>query len=122
MKRTLSSIAFAMLLIIILPLHARAARLLVPMGKLIGLQLFELYEIKDVFAGRFHGEGQDLTEEMQGYLSQVISGNGENSGCVVVDQRLAEILQLLMDKYTFQNVDHSWIKLCYYYDYLGPEA
>jgi hypothetical protein len=24
-----------------------------------------------------------------------------------------------MDKYTFQNVDNSWLKLCYYYQYLG---
>ena len=26
------------------------------------------------------------------------------------------------EKYTFQNVDNSWTKLCYYYDYLGPEG
>ena len=38
---------------------------------------------------------------------------------MAVTERLAEILQLLMDKYTFENVDHSWTKLCYYYDYLG---
>ena len=29
-------------------------------------------------------------------------------------------LQQLMEKYTFENVDQSWLKLCYYYDYLGP--
>ena len=39
---------------------------------------------------------------------------------MVVTERLAELLQMVMDKYTFQNVDHSWTKLCYYYDYLGP--
>ena len=36
--------------------------------------------------------------------------------------QLAELLQMLMEKYTFENVDQSWLKLCYYYDYLGPEA
>jgi hypothetical protein len=46
----------------------------------------------------------------------------EREGCVPVDARLAEILQMLMDKYTFENVDNSWIKLCYYYDYLGPNG
>ena len=36
------------------------------------------------------------------------------------DNRL-ENLQMLMDKYTFSGVDHSWTKLCYYYDYIGPQ-
>jgi hypothetical protein len=38
-----------------------------------------------------------------------------------VDARLAELLQMLMDKYTFAGVENSWTKLCYYYDELGPE-
>ena len=38
----------------------------------------------------------------------------------MLTKELAEILQMVMDKYTFENVDHAWIKLCYYYDYLGP--
>ncbi|MBQ7330719.1 MAG: TlpA family protein disulfide reductase [Oscillospiraceae bacterium] len=81
------------------------------------------YQIKDVFAGRYHGKGQDYTAEMKGYLNKIIStGGAEVRGCVVVDERLAELLQMLMDKYTFENVDHSWIKLCYYYDYLGPQG
>jgi hypothetical protein len=46
----------------------------------------------------------------------------ERKGCVPVDKRLAEILQMLMDKYTFENVDQSWLKVCFYYDYLGPDA
>ena len=79
----------------------------------------EMYQVEDVYAGRYHGKGEDYTEEMKSYLNKMISGSAENSGCVVVDQRLADILQLLMDKYTFQNVEDSWIKLCYYYDHLG---
>ena len=39
MKRALSSIAIAMLLLIILPLSAQASQLLIPVGKVIGLQL-----------------------------------------------------------------------------------
>ena len=83
----------------------------------------EIYQVDDVLAGRYHGAGEDLTEEISTYLSKMInSGSEEIRGCVAVDERLAEILQLLMDKYTFQNVDHSWTKLCYYYDYLGPNG
>ena len=83
----------------------------------------ELYKVDDVLAGKYHGDGEDLTEEMRGYLSQMITTGGkEVQGCVVVTERLAEILQLLMSKYTFQNVDNSWTKLCYYYDYLGPNG
>lgn len=79
------------------------------------------YQLDDVFAGRYHGKGEDLTAEISAYLSKMYSGPAkERVGCVVVDERLAELLQLLMDKYTFENVDHSWTKLCYYYDHLGP--
>ena len=84
---------------------------------------YEEYKVEEVFAGKFHGEGEDLTEEIKSYLDDVItSGPQERIGCVVVTERLAEILQLLMDKYTFKNVDHSWTKLCYYYDHLGPNG
>ena len=81
------------------------------------------YQLDDVFAGRYHGEGEDLTEEIRAYLDKIITtGAEELHGCVAVDGRLAELLQLLMEKYTFENVDCSWPKLCYYYDHLGPEA
>ena len=82
----------------------------------------EIYQLKDVYEGRYHGEGEDLTEEISAYLDDIItSGSKELQGCVVVDEHLAEILQLIMDKYTFENVDDSWIKMCYYYEYLGPK-
>lgn len=83
----------------------------------------KLYQIEDVFEGKYHGEGEDLTAEISKYLSKMYNGSAkERVGCVEVDAKLAEILQKLMDKYTFAGVDHSWTKLCYYYDYLGPEA
>jgi len=81
----------------------------------------ESYQLADVFEGRYHGRGEDYTQEMQSYLDQMItSGPEEQIGCVVVTERLAELLQLLMDKYTFSGVDHSWTKLCYYYQHIGP--
>lgn len=83
----------------------------------------EIYQLDDVLDGKYHGTGEDLTEEIRTYLDDMItSGSAEKIGCVAVDERLAEILQLLMDKYTFENVDDAWIKICYYYDYLGPEG
>ena len=56
------------------------------------------------------------------YLDKIItSGPVEMQGCVAVDEHLAEILQKIMDKYTFEDVDDSWIKMCYYYETLGPK-
>jgi len=82
----------------------------------------EEYQLDDVFAGIYHGEGEDLTEEIKTYLKKYdTSGKAERKGCVVVTERLAEILQLLMDKYTFEGVDNSWLKVCYYYDFIGAE-
>ena len=83
---------------------------------------YEEYQCDDIFAGRFHGDGEDLTEEIKTYLSQMDTSGTEKDGCVVVTERLAEILQMLMDKFTFEDVDNSWLKLCYYYDHIGPES
>ena len=81
----------------------------------------EIYEIDDIFAGRYHGDGEDRTEDIRKYLSKIDKSGTELDGCVVVDEELAEILQLLMDKYTFEEVENSWLKICFYYDYLGPK-
>lgn len=78
------------------------------------------YRLEDVFEGKYHGWGKDYTAEMRSYLSKMIT-SGDTEGCVVVDARLAELLQLIMDKYTFAGVENSWTKLCYYYDHLGPK-
>ena len=84
---------------------------------------YEEYMVDDVFAGKYHGRGEDLTAEMKKFEKQMISGGAkELEGCVVVTKELAEILQQVMDKYTFENVDNSWLKLCYYYDHLGPNG
>ena len=84
---------------------------------------YEEYQVEDVFAGIYHGEGEDYTDEVKAYLSKLIKdGHPEREGCVEVDEKLAEILQKLMDKFTFENVDDAWIKLCYYYDHMGPNS
>lgn len=81
----------------------------------------ESYQLQDIYEGRYHGRREDFTEEMRGYLNQIITtGPEELRGCVPVTERLAELLQMLMDKYTFSGVDHSWTKLCYYYQHIGP--
>lgn len=81
------------------------------------------YQLEDIFAGIYHGRGEDYTDEIRAYLDDLIDdGHEERKGCVIVTEELAELLQLLVDKYTFAGVDHSWTKLCYYYDHLGPEA
>ena len=80
----------------------------------------DIYQIEDIFNGVYHGTGEDYTEEIRGYLSKMDTSDTEKNGCVAVDERLAELLQLLMDKYTFEGVKNSWLKISYYYDYLGP--
>ncbi len=70
--------------------------------------------IDDVFDGIYHGAGNDETAAISAYLSKMLSG-GVEDGCVPVDEELARILQLLMDKFTFDGVYQSWLKLCYYY-------
>ena len=82
----------------------------------------ENYKVDEVLAGKFHGKGEDKTEQIKRYLDKMVSGGEEIRGCVAVDEELAEILTMLMDKYTFENVEQGWLKLCYYYDYLGPEG
>ena len=81
------------------------------------------YKVDDVFAGKYHGVGKDLTSEIKKYEKQMIkSGAKELQGCVVMTKDLAELLQKLMDKYTFEDVDNAWLKVCYYYDHLGPNG
>ena len=80
----------------------------------------EIYQLEDVYEGIYHGTGEDLTEEVRAYLKDMLKNPKELEGCVVVTERLAELLQMIMDKYTFENVDDSWIKMCYYYENLGP--
>jgi len=80
----------------------------------------ESYQLEDVFAGRYHGSGEDYTDDIEAYLGKVIrSGPEALRGCVPVDEELASLLQKLVDKFTFSGVDHSWTKMCYYYDHLG---
>ena len=79
------------------------------------------YQLTDVLAGRYHGKGQDYTDKIEAFVDDIITtGPAERQGCVPVTEELAQLLQLLMDKYTFDGVDHSWTKLCYYYDHIGP--
>ncbi|MBQ8415118.1 MAG: TlpA family protein disulfide reductase [Clostridia bacterium] len=93
------------------------------------------YAVEEVLAGIYHGKGNDETETMREYASkrikvgdvittvsqdgltvveEVIQEGDPRIGCVAVDERLSDILQLLMDKYTFEGVKNSWLKLCYY--------
>ncbi len=82
----------------------------------------EIYKLEEVFAGIYHGEGEDYTEKMQTYLAKMLPATDdapELEGCVAVDAELAELLQMVMDKYSFPDVKNSWTKLCYYYKNLA---
>lgn len=82
----------------------------------------KIYKLDEVLAGKTHGTGEDRTEQIRTYLDKLIPASEEypeREGCVAVDEELAQLLQALMGKYTFGNVDFSWAKLCYYYQHLG---
>jgi hypothetical protein len=84
------------------------------------------YKLSEIYNGIYHGEGKDFTDEMRGYINKVIKvgdtlpdgtviAEGDvRIGTVLVDARLGELLQLLMDKEVFNGVETSWRKLCYY--------
>ena len=86
---------------------------------------WEMYQMDDIIKGKYHGKGDtDYTEQVRAYLSKLDDGTDgtssavifpERQGCVPVDAELAVFLQALMDKFTFEGVEHSWTKLCYYY-------
>lgn len=84
-------------------------------------QYAETYHLEEVYDGIYHGVGEDLTEEIRGYTKKA-GTSGELKGLVAVDARLAQILQLLMDKFTFAGVENSWIKVCYYYNTINSSA
>ena len=65
----------------------------------------------------------NYTEYVTKYVedNMITDENSELYGCVKVNQEFADVLSRLMDKYTFEGVEFSWVKLCYYYNYLGPQ-
>ena len=87
------------------------------------------FAVEEVLAGTYHGAAGDLSDEIRAIIAErlikvgtvigdeTVAEGDVRIGCIVVDARLAEILQLLMDKYTFEGVENSWVKLCYYSQY-----
>ncbi len=98
-------------------------------------EYYELYNVADVLEGIYHGKGEDLTEAARyiaesyiikaGFnelLKTTIEADDERIGTVIVTEEVAELLQKLMDKYTFAGVENSWTKLCYYHEYFSTET
>lgn len=96
------------------------------------------FAVDEVLAGTYHGKGKDESSAMLEYakkiikvgdtittvsadgktiIEEVIAEGDARIGCVAVDAELAKILQQLMDKYTFEGVENSWLKLCCYEQY-----
>ena len=69
-------------------------------------------------------EGADCTEYVKEYIQKnmITDEESELYGCVKVDEQFAYVLDMLMGKYTFADVEYSWVKLCYYFKYVGPVA
>ena len=85
----------------------------------------EIYKLDEVLRGIYHGDGEDMTEQARAYIAKMLPKTAEHpelEGVVPVDEDLGELLQMLMDKFTFKGVEHSFKKLCYYYKHLGPDT
>ena len=63
----------------------------------------------------------DCTEYVKQYIADnmITDEESELYGCVKVDERFAMVLGMFMDKYTFEGIEGSWLKLCYYFKYVG---
>lgn len=64
----------------------------------------------------------DCTQYVKDYIAANMNTDesSELYGTVKVDERFAKVLSMFMDKYTFEGVEESWLKLCYYFKYVGP--
>jgi len=85
---------------------------------------YDYFKIAEARAGIYHGDGEDRTETVREYFANIYDSEDEGIpsvlyGTVAVNEELGEILQALMDKYTFKDVENSWVKLCYYFEYIG---
>ena len=78
---------------------------------------WEFYQMDDVKNGIYHGQAKDYTADMLAYVAILLDevDHPERQGCIAVDAELAMMLQLLMDRETFEGVENSWVKLAYYY-------
>ena len=83
------------------------------------------YSMDDVLAGRYHGIVENFTDEMLKYVAAMendIVNNPERQGCVAVTRELALILDTLITREVFEDVQNGWLKFCFYYDILGADA
>ena len=84
--------------------------------------LWDYYQMDDVKNGIYHGTNADYTDIVRDYAAKMendVVNNPERQGCVAVTRELANILDTLVGRETFENVQNGWLKFCYYYEYLG---
>ena len=71
---------------------------------------------------------RDWTGDVQNWYETMLIPDGgiddegkysNANGCIPVTEDIKQFLELLMNKYSFKDVENSWLKLCYYYHYYG---
>ncbi len=108
--------------------------------------------VDETIAGNYHGSildyakgqttaGVDYTAQMQKYLPvcqnpdapedeqiwifpEGVEDDPESElyGCMVINLELAEILQHLVDKYSYSGVPNAWSKLCVYFEQINADT
>ena len=83
---------------------------------------WEYYQMDDIQNGIYHGNNVDYTATVSAYVALMENDavyNPERQGCVAVTEELAQILDTLVAREVFENVQNGWLKFCYYYQLLG---
>ena len=79
------------------------------------------YQMEDIKKGIYHGDNSDYTDAINAYAALMLNeqDHPERQGCVAVDAQLAHMLQMFIDRHSFEGVKDAWTKFCYYYVELG---
>ncbi len=85
--------------------------------------LSDYYNMDDIKNGIYHGSTKDYTADVQKYIDRMYTDDEhvELKGCVAVTQELADMLDVFVSKYVFEDALHGWLKFCYYYQDLGTK-
>ena len=67
----------------------------------------------------FYINGKDYTPDIKKLCFKATSSTGELNGFVAVDKDVFELISVITNAYGMEGVDNDWLRLCYYYKYLG---
>jgi hypothetical protein len=67
----------------------------------------------------FYINGKDYTPEIKKLCFKATAAQGELNGFIAVDAEVFELISIITNAYGMEGVDNDWLRLCYYFKYLG---